>query len=65
MKWEYKTHTIDIRGFFSSGNVDVSETDRVLNHYGQHGWELISSFDTNHHDGASKLIVMIFKRPVG
>ena len=66
MQWEYFVHTISlVGGFFSpSGDVNPMEMTNVLNHYGYQGWELVSAFDTNAHQGGSRLAVLLFKRPV-
>ena len=62
--YEYHTHSLDTGLFFSTGRVDAAEITRCLNHYGSQGWELVSTFDANGHDGKTIGVVMIFKRPV-
>ena len=66
MRWEYFVHTINVEGMLPvfSGKVKPNELQDLLNEYGLDGWELISAFDTNAAQGASKLIVLTFKRPI-
>lgn len=60
-KWEYKTVKIETKGFLG-GIVDTNVLDALLNQYGQQGWNLMSVFDTNSYQGASREIVVVFKR---
>jgi len=60
-KWEYKTVKIEAKGFLG-GVVDTTALDALLNQYGQLGWNLMSVFDTNTYQGASREIVAVFKR---
>lgn len=60
-KWEYKTVKVETKGFLG-GIVDTNALDTLLNQYGQQGWNLISVFDTNLYQGASREIVAVFKR---
>jgi hypothetical protein len=61
-KWEYKTVKFESTGW-TSGNIDESVIDGRINKLGDQGWELVSTFDTNKTEGASKYFVMTFKRP--
>jgi len=62
--WEYRTLKIDVSGFFGPKlNVDVFA--EALNEQGRNGWELVSSFDLNYHEGISSDVLLIFKRPLG
>ena len=63
-KWEYKTEKVDVGGWLSSGVLDTSMFDSMLNSLGNEGWELISAFDTNQTQGASREAVAVFKRPM-
>ena len=63
-KWEYKTEKVDVGGWLSSGILDTSMFDSMLNALGSEGWELISAFDTNQTQGASREAVAVFKRPM-
>ncbi len=63
MKWEYKTVTMNTHGLFG-GKVDAGEVDEALNKLGWEGWEMIAAFDTNQHQGGTRHMVFIFKRPM-
>ena len=62
MKWEYKTITMNTKGF-TGGIIEPDELDKGLNRLGSDGWELVSALDTNYEGGRSRLVVAIFKRP--
>ena len=64
MKWEYKTVKLGAVSFWKGVDFDENELTDFMNKLGQVGWELVSSFDTNEHQGNSLHIVLIFKRPV-
>ena len=61
MKWEYKVIKVDTTGF-SGGKLDENKIELLLNGLGQQGWELVNTFDTNQHYGASKHVIAILKR---
>ena len=63
MQWEYLTHKYETGGWLG-GKVDCGELQNALNRYGAQGWELVSAFDTSLGQGASRDIIMIFKRPL-
>ncbi|WP_342437117.1 DUF4177 domain-containing protein [Paenibacillus sp. FSL L8-0436] len=60
-RWEYKTIKFKTGGFWG-GRVDDSEFQEELNFYGKEGWELVSCFDTSQAQGASKDVIVVFKR---
>jgi len=60
-QWEYKTLKFMTGGFFG-GKVDEEELELELNRYGADGWELVSTFDTSQSQGASREIIVVFKR---
>ena len=60
-KWEYKTVKVETEGWLG-GVVDVQGLDKLLNQLGQHGWNLVSVFDTNMLEGTSREVVAVFKR---
>lgn len=64
-RWEYWTLKMDTTGAFFGGKVDEEEVDRRLNEAGADGWELVTAFDTNCNQGASRHMVFTFKRPIG
>jgi hypothetical protein len=64
MKWEYLSYRYTPAGFFS-GKVKIEDLTLDLNGFGRDGWELVSTFDTNRHDGETKDVLFIFKRPIG
>lgn len=61
--WEYKTIKVDVKGVLG-GVVDTSAFDVLLNQLGLQGWNLVSVFDTNMFNGASREIAAVFKREV-
>ena len=63
--WEYKTLTIKAEGWFVGGRVDTNKLNQEINELGSLGWELVSGFDINQAGGASREIVIIFKRSKG
>ncbi|MFC5472301.1 DUF4177 domain-containing protein [Cohnella suwonensis] len=60
-QWEYRTIKYKTGGFLG-GKVDAEELEDELNQYGSEGWELVSCFDTSMSQGASRDIVIVFKR---
>ena len=62
-KWEYRTEKMGVGGWLISGILDTSAFDSMLNSLGDQGWELISAFDTNQTQGASRKAIAVFKRP--
>lgn len=63
MQWEYKTFKLAATGFWSGGILDERELDKMMNALGQDGWELATGFDTNQAYGATRDVVIVFKRP--
>ena len=61
MVWEYRTIKLAATGFFG-GKVDENKLDETMNDLGREGWELVTAFDTNQGYGATKDMVLIFKR---
>lgn len=59
--WEYKAIEFDTKGF-AGGLLDISEFNESLNDSGRDGWELVSCFDTNQAQGASRKVIAVFKR---
>lgn len=64
MRWEYKTVKLATTGFVG-GKFDEAKFDAMLNELGRDGWELVSGFDTNQSDGATRVVVAVLKRPMG
>jgi hypothetical protein len=62
MTWEYKTLFLNTTGFLG-GKLDQAAFDKELASFGRDGWELVSIFDTNSYEGATRLVVAVFKRP--
>jgi len=60
-RWEYKTIKYKTGGFLG-GKIDPEEFEVELNQYGSEGWELVSCFDTSMGQGASRDVVVVFKR---
>ncbi len=61
MKWEYKTIKLETTGF-SGGKLNEKNLEYQINQLGEQGWELVTAFDTNQSQGASRYVVTIFKR---
>jgi len=61
--WEYKTIKFHTKGF-TGGLIDTDKFNSMLNELGRDGWELVSCFDTNYSQGASRLVIAVFKRPL-
>lgn len=60
-RWEYRTIEFDTTGFMG-GILNVNDFNRTLNDYGREGWELVSCFDTNQSQGASRKVIAVMKR---
>jgi hypothetical protein len=63
MRWEYNTVIFEPR-WFVSGRLDGERFQTKLDELGRAGWELVSVFDTNVHEGATAQVVAVFKRPL-
>jgi hypothetical protein len=67
MGWEYTTIQLDFQQgkFFSVGGlIDANLFSTELNRLGWDGWELVSTFDTNMGQGATRFVVAVLKRPL-
>ena len=64
MKWEYKTVRFRANSPRAMKGFNVTELDDLMNAEGSEGWELISAFDINEVFGATRALVLIFKRPL-
>jgi hypothetical protein len=64
MKWEYTTLMFEGSGWFSVGNLDGEKFNGRLNELGEQGWELVSVFDTNRHEGGTKDVIAVLKRQI-
>ncbi|MEO3944907.1 DUF4177 domain-containing protein [Gorillibacterium sp. CAU 1737] len=62
MEWEYKTIKTETSGMLG-GILDIEEFDLKLNALGREGWELVSVFDTNQSQGATRFVIAVLKRP--
>lgn len=60
MKWEYHIIKLDAHNYGEFNDVTLNNQ---INGLGQKGWELVSGFSTNKLEGASRHVVLIFKRP--
>lgn len=64
-RWEYLTLKCRTdTGFFTGTNFDTETFDDQLNALGAKGWELVSIFEINRHEGGSKFVNAVLKRPV-
>ena len=61
MKWEFKTLKHPAKGLLG-GKFVAEELDEKMNELGQQGWELVSVFATNRHQGTTRDIVAVFRR---
>lgn len=61
MEWEYKTIKTETSGMLG-GILDIEEFDLKLNAFGREGWELVSVFDTNQSQGATRFVIAVLKR---
>lgn len=62
MSWEYNTVVFESR-WFSGGALDGEKFQAKLDELGRAGWELVSVFDTNRHEGVTGQVIAVFKRP--
>ncbi|MBI3097476.1 MAG: DUF4177 domain-containing protein [Planctomycetes bacterium] len=64
--WEYTVLRLAAEaGMFDvGGNFDAQALSRRMNGLGQQGWELVTAFDTNTIKGATRDLVLLFKRPI-
>lgn len=60
-RWEYSTIKMQTKGFLG-GILETQDFDAELNKMGSLGWELVSCFDTNQSEGATRDVVAVFKR---
>lgn len=65
-KWAYHTFTVEpkFQSILKASAIDYQELNRKLNRLGQLGWELVSVMDTNWHEGRTRELVAVMKRPV-
>ncbi|MCL6613719.1 MAG: DUF4177 domain-containing protein [Firmicutes bacterium] len=62
-RWEYKTLQFGVKGLMG-GILDLERFDGELNRMGNDGWELVTCFDTNCGQGASRFVLAVFKRKI-
>lgn len=62
MNWEYRAIALKATGWISGGNIDHDRLSSMMNNLGREGWELTSSFVTSEVSGATKEVVVLFKR---
>jgi len=61
MRWEYKTIKLATAGW-AGGKLDETRLDQIMNELGMQNWELAAAFDTNQGYGATRDVVVVFKR---
>jgi hypothetical protein len=62
-RFEYQTLTFETSGFWSGGGkLNVTQLTEQLNQLGSQGWELVSIFDTNMHEGQTRQVYAVLKR---
>ena len=62
IKWEYLVLKMEAGGFWSGGIIDDNSMTFALNDLGEKGWELTSTVETNMQNGATRSVMLIFKR---
>jgi hypothetical protein len=62
-RWEYEVLKLEPGGLLGD-KMDDDEMKELLNRLGADGWELVSAFDTNYGEGATREVIMLLKRPV-
>lgn len=63
-KWEYKTVKIPATGWVIGGEIDERALDDEMNRLGADGWEMVLSTHTNQMLGASRNVLVMFKREI-
>ena len=61
-RWAYRLVKTATNGFWKGGDFDTAAFEAHLNGLGEDGWELVSCFDTNQHQGASRDVIAVLKR---
>ena len=68
MSWEYEVVVIGAESpgllNLTGGQVDGGELRRQMNRLGGQGWELVTAIDTNYVNGATRQVMLLFKRPI-
>jgi hypothetical protein len=64
-RWEYNTVVFETAGWFSAGKLNGAAFQAKLDELGAAGWELVSVFDTNRHEGSTMQVIAVFKRSRG
>jgi len=59
-RFEYKTVVIEPKGFWKT-RYEPAEMDKILNQYGNEGWELVTA-ESRDYGGSSYGIIYTFKR---
>jgi len=62
MKWEYRILKKGTKGF-TGGKFDEQELEKEINELGRQEWELVAAFGTSQGYGATREIVLLFKKP--
>jgi len=62
-KWKHKMVKIPTKGVFG-GKVDDERINALLDRMSNEGWEMVSVVDTSQSYGASKYLLLFFKKPV-
>ena len=62
-RFEYKFLEAPAKGFWS-GKIDLQELTNILNAHGREGWEVVSTTDTNMHQGGTQAVIILLKRKI-
>ena len=62
-QFEYKFLEAPTKGFWS-GKIDLQELTNTLNTHGRDGWEVVSTTDTNMHQGGTNALIILLKRKI-
>ncbi len=63
-RWQYRTLMFQAEGWFAGGKLNGQVFNDRLNELGEHGWELVSVFDTNMFQGQTRDVIAVLKRPL-
>lgn len=62
-QWQYHVLKMETAGMMG-GKLDAAALQSSLDALGAAGWELVSCFDTNQYQGASRDVIAVLKRPL-
>ncbi len=63
-KWEYKTIKVHTTGWIIGGEIDERRLDDHMSRLGADGWEMVLTTHTTQMLGASRAVLVMFKREI-